>query len=57
LRSALAFAGVGALALAAVAWRAPVIREVRALPRPLRERDWLGAEADVRPTRALSEPV
>ena len=57
LRSALAFAGIGAIALALVAWRAPVIRNVRALPRPLREHDWLGAEADVRPPRGATEPV
>jgi hypothetical protein len=34
LRSALAFAGFGALALAAVAWRTPIIRNVRVLPAP-----------------------
>jgi MFS family permease len=32
LRSALAFAGVGALLLAALAWRQPVIRSTRVLP-------------------------
>ena len=47
LRAALLFAGVGALLLAALAWRAPVIRSVRVLPTAVRERDWLGAEADV----------
>ena len=55
LRSALAFAGCGALLLAAVAWRAPVIRGVRALPQPERERDWIGAEADVRAARPAAE--
>ena len=55
LRSALALAGCGGLALALVAWRAPVIRNVRALPQPERERDWIGAEADVRPARAAVE--
>jgi MFS family permease len=48
LRSALVFAGGSALVLALVAWRAPVIRNVRRLPQPERERDWIGAEADVR---------
>jgi hypothetical protein len=32
LRSALVFAGVSALAIAALAWRQPVIRTTRALP-------------------------
>ena len=57
LRSALAFAGCSALLLALVAWRAPVIRNVRALPQPERERDWLGAEADVRAARPAIEPI
>ena len=57
LRSALAFAGVSALLLALLAWRAPVIRNVRTLPRPERERDWLGAEADVRAARPAVEPI
>lgn len=35
LRSALAFAGVGALLLAGLAWRHPVIRGVRSLPKPV----------------------
>ena len=48
LRSALGFAGGGALLLALVAWRVSVIRDVRTLPTPERERDWIGAEADVR---------
>ena len=34
LRSALLFAGVGALLLAVLAWRHPVLRNVRELPRP-----------------------
>ena len=49
LRSALAFAGVGALLLAAVAWRVPVIRQVRELPTAGDDADWLGVEAGVRP--------
>jgi hypothetical protein len=40
-----------------LAWRAPVIRNVRTLPRPERERDWLGAEADVRAARPAVEPI
>jgi predicted MFS family arabinose efflux permease len=35
LRSALAFAGVGACLLAVLAWRHPVIRGVRELPKPV----------------------
>jgi MFS family permease len=57
LRSALAFAGGSALLLALVAWRAPVIRNVRTLPQPEPERDWIGAEADVRPAQAAVEPM
>ncbi len=57
LRSALAFAGGGALLLALVAWRAPVIRNVRTLPRAEREHDWIGAEADVRAARPAIEPI
>jgi MFS family permease len=57
LRSALAFAGVGALLLALLAWRTPLIRNVRTLPRPERERDWLGAEADVRAARPAVESI
>jgi MFS family permease len=47
LRAALAFAGGAALLLAAVAWRHPVIRGVRELPKPEREEDLLGAEASL----------
>jgi MFS family permease len=57
LRSALVFAGGSALLLALVAWRAPVIRNVRTLPQPEREHDWIGAEADVRPAQAAVEPI
>lgn len=45
LRSALLFAGIGALLLSLVAWRHPVIREVRELPKPEDADDLLGAEA------------
>ena len=45
LRAALAFAGGSALLLAALAWKSPVIRGVRELPKPEREEDLLGAEA------------
>jgi MFS family permease len=55
LRSSLAFAGCSALLLALVAWRTPVIRGVRVLPQPERERDWIGAEADVRAARPAAE--
>ena len=50
LRSALFFAAAVALLLAVVAWRLPLIRELRQLPRPEEPSDWLGLEADVRPT-------
>ena len=56
LRAALAFAGGTALLLAGVAWRQPVIRGVKVLPSPESHDDWVGAEADVRATRALTEP-
>jgi hypothetical protein len=45
LRAALAFAGSAALVLAAVAWRLPVIRGVRSLPKPV----------SVQATEALAE--
>lgn len=57
LRSALAFAGGAALALALAAWRTPIIRNVRGLPQPEQERDWIGAEADVRPAHRLADPA
>jgi len=57
LRSALAFAGCAALVLALAGWRAPIIRNVRGLPRPEREHDWIGAEADVRAARQLADSV
>jgi MFS family permease len=50
LRASLSFAGVAALLLALVAWRQPVIRGVRELPKPDTESDLLGAEAIVRPS-------
>jgi len=57
LRASLMFAGGSALLLALVAWRAPAIRNVRTLPQPEIERDWIGAEADVRPARQVAETV
>ena len=57
LRSALALAGGGALLLAWVAWRTPLIRGVRVLPQAERELDWIGAEADVRAARPAIEPT
>jgi MFS family permease len=57
LRWALGFAGGSALLLAFVAWRAPVIRNVRALPKPEQERDWIGAEADVRAANPLVDTL
>ncbi|MFN9746388.1 MAG: MFS transporter [Betaproteobacteria bacterium] len=49
LRAALGFAAVTTLVLALVSWRLPIIRELRHLPRPERDSEWLGMEADVRP--------
>jgi MFS family permease len=49
LRSSLLFAGVVSALLVAVSWRLPMIRELKVLPQPEHESDWLGAEADVRP--------
>ena len=57
LRAALAFAGGSALLLAAVAWQLPVIRDVKVLPKPDDPDDWIGAEADVRPSRVLTGPA
>jgi len=53
LRAALAFAGGTAALLALVAWRHPVIREVRSLPTPESAEEWVGAEAQVRPVAAM----
>ena len=50
LRSALGFSAGVSLLLVLVAWRIPLIRELRSLPEPERDSDWLGAEADVRPS-------
>jgi MFS family permease len=47
LRSSLVVAGCGALVLAAAAWRLAIIRDLRSLPEPEAEADWLGAEAAV----------
>ena len=49
LRAALGFAGGTTLLLVIVAWRLPLIRELKSLPEPERESEWLGLEADVRP--------
>lgn len=51
LRAALAFAGGGALLLAAAAWRHPVIRGTRQLPRLESEDEPLGPEGIVAPAR------
>jgi MFS family permease len=49
LRSALLFAGGVSAVLVLVAWRLPLIRELKSLPQPESDADWLGVEADVRP--------
>jgi MFS family permease len=56
LRASLAFAGGGALLLAAAGYRWAVIRRVRELPQPEDTLEWLGVEAVV-PAHALVDPV
>ncbi len=56
LRASLAFAGGSALLMAIVAWRIAVIRDLRKLPEREQERDWVGADAMVRPG-ALMDPT
>lgn len=53
LRAALAFAGGAAALLALAAWRHPVIRGVKVLPKPESAEEWVGAEAGVRPLAAM----
>ena len=55
LRWALAFAGASALLLALLAWRAPVIRGVRELPKPERADDWVGVDATVRVPQPVAD--
>ena len=55
LRASLGFAGGGALLLALIAWQMPIFRNVRVLPQPEPERDWIGAEADVRAADSVVE--
>ncbi len=50
LRAALGFAGGTSALLVLAAWRLPLIRTLKALPEQEHESQWLGAEADVRPT-------
>ncbi len=50
LRWTLGFAAGVSLLLVLVAWRLPRIRELKTLPEPERPTDWLGLEADVRPS-------
>jgi hypothetical protein len=52
LRASLAFAGLTALLAAVIAWRLPLIRELRQLPMADETDGWVGAEAAVR-----AEPV
>ncbi len=49
LRATLAFAGIVTALLVLVAWRLPLIRELKTLPEAERESEWLGLEAEVRP--------
>ncbi len=51
LRASLAFAGGVSMLLVLVAWRLPLIRDLKALPQAERDSDWLGLEADVGPAR------
>ena len=48
LRASLGVAGGISVLLVVVAWRLPLIRELKALPAPARDSDWIGAEAGVR---------
>jgi MFS family permease len=50
LRASLYFAGGVSMLLVIVAWRMPLIQSLKTLPEPERESEWLGLEADVRPT-------
>ena len=47
LRASLVFAGVGALVVVGLAWRHPLLRNVRSLPQPESVDDALGAEASL----------
>ncbi len=49
LRVALGFAGGVSMLLVIVAWRLPLIRDLKQLPEAERESQWLGLEGDVRP--------
>jgi MFS family permease len=49
LRATLAFAAIVTALLVLVAWRLPLIRELKTLPEAERESEWLGLEAEVRP--------
>jgi MFS family permease len=49
LRFTLALAGAVSMVLVLVAWRLPLIRQLKTLPEAERESQWLGLEAEVRP--------
>jgi MFS family permease len=51
LRAGLGFAGLVSVVLVLVAWRLPIIRELKTLPEAESESQWLGAEASVREAR------
>ena len=57
LRAALAFAGGAAALLALLAWRHPVIRGVKVLPKAESADEWVGAEAEVRPLSAMGSAM
>jgi MFS family permease len=48
LRASLGFAAIVSALLILVAWRMPVIRDLKVLPRAEREEEWVGGEAQVR---------
>jgi MFS family permease len=50
LRASLGFAGGVSMLLVLVAWRLPLIRDLKKLPEAESESQWLGAEAEVRLT-------
>jgi len=51
LRASLLFAGLGALILSAIAWRHPVIRQVKVLPKVEEEGDLSGLAAELVPNK------
>lgn|GEM_PF-61587 len=57
LRASLGVAGGVSVLLVVVAWRLPLIRELKALPAPERDSDWIGGEAGARDLDVLPLPM